>query len=62
MEFEYQDGNYRVERGVSTGRWLLMENLPTNHLGWRFITAFDAGIRDEDILDRAKVHLKEGLK
>ena len=56
MEFEYNDSQYRLERGKQTGAWLLLENRG-DRLGWHLLTDFDPAIYDEDILDRAKVFL-----
>lgn len=58
MEFEYDGEKYRLERGVDTGRWLLFHNFP-GRVGWRLVGTFEAGIGDEDIIDRAKVSLTQ---
>lgn len=56
MEFAVNAVQYRVERGLSTGRWLLFEN-KGDRVQWRLIDAFPASIDDEDVMDRAKASI-----
>lgn len=53
MEFAVEGKQYRLERGISTGRWLLFEHRGPQ-VSWRLIDMFDAGVDEEDAADRAK--------
>lgn len=53
MEFIANDKQYRLERGITTGRWLLFEHQGPQ-LQWRLIDTYPAEIDDVDVLDRAK--------
>lgn len=56
MEFTANDKLYRVERGLSTGRWLLFEHKGPQ-VQWRLIDTYPAEIDDVDVIDRAKAAL-----
>jgi hypothetical protein len=57
MEFAVEGKQYRLERGISTGRWLLFEHRGPQ-VTWRLIDMFDAGVDEEDATDRAKAAIK----
>ena len=57
MEFEHKNNKYRLERGVGTGRWLLLIHHDDGHRAWRLSSDFPAYINDEDAVDYAKNHL-----
>lgn len=56
MEFAVEGKQYRLERGISTGRWLLFEYRGPQ-VTWRLIDMFDAGVDEEDAADRAKASI-----
>lgn len=60
MEFTHDNKKYRVERGVGTGKWLLLAFKDEGPRGWRLIGDFPAAIDDVDIQDRAKAALIRG--
>lgn len=54
MEFEHKNKQYRLERGVGTGRWLLLVHHDDGHRGWRLTGDFPAYIDEVDVVDHAK--------
>lgn len=57
MDFNFDNDTYRVERGIGTGRWLLL-HYRAEPLGWLLLSSFDAGIDDNDIIDAVKSSLR----
>lgn len=57
MEFEFNGGTYRVERGLGTGKWLILNNVDDGPRGWRLIGDLPSYIEDYDVVDAAKASI-----
>ena len=60
MEFEHDGEKYRVDRGVGTGKWLLLHNVGDGKVGWRLLRDYPAHIHEVDVVDHVKSSLNAG--